>query len=35
LLIITYRPEFDPPWIGRPHVASLTINRLGGRESPQ
>ena len=20
LLIVTYRPEFDPPWIGRPHV---------------
>ena len=20
LLIITYRPEFEPPWIGRPHV---------------
>jgi predicted ATPase len=32
LLIITYRPEFEPPWIGRPHVTSLTINRLGRRE---
>ena len=32
LLIITYRPEFEPPWIGRPHVAALTINRLGQRE---
>ena len=30
LLIITYRPEFDPPWIGRPHVTALTLNRLGG-----
>jgi predicted ATPase len=20
LLIVTFRPEFDPPWIGRPHV---------------
>src|SRR5215472_19291503 len=20
LLIITYRPEFMPPWVGRPHV---------------
>ena len=20
LLIVTYRPEFDPPWIGRPYV---------------
>jgi class 3 adenylate cyclase/predicted ATPase len=32
LLIITYRPEFEPPWIGRPYVAALTINRLGDRE---
>jgi predicted ATPase/tRNA A37 threonylcarbamoyladenosine biosynthesis protein TsaE len=32
LLIITCRPEFDPPWIGRPRVTALTINRLGERE---
>ena len=32
LLIITYRPEFEPPWIGRPHVTALTLNRLGERE---
>ena len=32
LLIVTYRPEFDPPWIGRPHVTALTLNRLGNRE---
>ena len=32
LLIVTYRPEFNPPWIGRPYVAALTLNRLGGRE---
>jgi class 3 adenylate cyclase/tRNA A37 threonylcarbamoyladenosine biosynthesis protein TsaE len=32
LLIVTYRPEFEPPWIGRPHVAALSINRLGERE---
>ena len=29
LLIMTFRPEFDPPWIGSPHVTALTINRLG------
>jgi predicted ATPase len=29
LLIITFRPDFDPPWIGRPYVTALTINRLG------
>ena len=28
LLIVTYRPEFAPAWIGRPHVTVLTLNRL-------
>ncbi|WP_024514375.1 adenylate/guanylate cyclase domain-containing protein [Bradyrhizobium sp. Tv2a-2] len=28
LLIVTFRPEFDPPWIGQPRVTALTINRL-------
>jgi class 3 adenylate cyclase len=28
LLIVTFRPEFEPPWIGRPHVTALTLNRL-------
>ena len=32
LLIVTYRPEFEPPWIGQPHVTALTLNRLGERE---
>jgi class 3 adenylate cyclase/predicted ATPase len=32
LLIVTFRAEFDPPWIGRPHVTALTINRLTQRE---
>jgi tetratricopeptide (TPR) repeat protein len=32
LLVITYRPEFDPPWIGRPYVTTLNLNRLGERE---
>ena len=32
LLIITYRPEFEPPWVGRPDVTALTLNRLGQRE---
>jgi predicted ATPase len=32
LLIVTFRPEFEPPWIGRPHVTGLTINRLTRRE---
>jgi predicted ATPase len=32
LLIVTFRSEFDPPWIGRPQVTALTINRLALRE---
>ena len=28
LLIVTFRPEFEPPWIGRAHVTALTIGRL-------
>ena len=32
LLIVTFRPEFEPPWIGRPHVTALTLNRLGEGE---
>ena len=32
LLIVTFRPEFDPPWIGRPYVMALTINRLAQRD---
>ena len=29
LLIVTFRPEFNAPWVGQPHVTSLTLNRLG------
>jgi class 3 adenylate cyclase/predicted ATPase len=32
LLLVTFRPEFAPPWIGRPHVTALTINRLAQRD---
>ena len=32
LLLATFRPEFVPPWIGRPHVTSLTINRMAKRD---
>jgi predicted ATPase len=32
LLIVTYRPEFEPPWIGRSYVTTLNLNRLGERE---
>ena len=32
LLMVTYRPEFDPPWVGEPNVTALTLNRLPQRE---
>ena len=32
LLIVTFRPDFDAPWIGRPHVTFMVINRLGERD---
>ena len=28
LLIISFRPEFAPPWMGRPHVILLSLDRL-------
>jgi predicted ATPase len=28
LLIVTFRPEFKPPWIGRPHVTTRILNPL-------
>jgi class 3 adenylate cyclase len=31
LLAITFRPEFQPPWVGHSHVTSLALNRLGER----
>jgi class 3 adenylate cyclase/predicted ATPase len=32
LVIITFRPEFAPSWIGRPHVTMLNLNRLSPRQ---
>ena len=32
LLLVTFRPEFVAPWIGRPHVTALTLNRLAPRD---
>jgi predicted ATPase len=28
LALITFRPEFDPPWVGLPNVRTLTLGRL-------
>jgi predicted ATPase len=33
LLLVTFRPEFEAPWLGRPHVTALMINRLTEREA--
>jgi class 3 adenylate cyclase/tetratricopeptide (TPR) repeat protein len=32
LLIATFRPEFQPPWVGQAHVTMLSLSRLGPRE---
>jgi class 3 adenylate cyclase/predicted ATPase len=32
LLIVTFRPEFQPPWTGQPQVTLLTLNRLDRRD---
>src|SRR5262249_43969102 len=28
LLLVTFRPEFHAPWVGRPYVTTLIVNRL-------
>jgi predicted ATPase len=35
LLVMTFRPEFTPPWSGYAHVTSLTLSRLGQRQGAQ
>ena len=32
LLVVTARPEFQPPWLGQSHVTALHVNRLTHRE---
>ena len=32
LLVITFRPDYQPPWTGQPHVTMLTLNRLSQRD---
>ena len=32
LVILTFRPEFTPPWVGRPQVTLLSLNRLPRRQ---
>src|SRR5215831_6962882 len=33
LLLVTFRPEFEAPWVGRPYVAALIVNRLAEHEA--
>jgi predicted ATPase/class 3 adenylate cyclase len=33
LLIIAFRPDFTPPWSGRPHVTLMALNRLDRRDA--
>jgi len=32
LQIVTFRPEFQPPWTGQPQVTMLALNRLNRRD---
>jgi class 3 adenylate cyclase/predicted ATPase len=32
LLVATYRPEFQPPWVGQSQVTVIALNRLGRNE---
>jgi predicted ATPase len=32
LLVVTFRPEFQHAWSGRPQISILALNRLGGRD---
>jgi predicted ATPase len=32
LVIVTFRPEFQPPWTGQPQVTMLALNRLDRRD---
>ncbi|MGY4400806.1 AAA family ATPase [Bradyrhizobium sp. USDA 3315] len=33
LLLVTFRPEFEPSWFAQPHVTALVINRLAECEA--
>jgi tetratricopeptide (TPR) repeat protein len=32
LMVVTFRPEFQPAWVGQPHVTMLPLSRLGRRD---
>jgi class 3 adenylate cyclase/predicted ATPase len=33
LMVVTFRPEFRPPWASHAHATLLTLNRLGVRQA--
>ncbi|MBV9632719.1 MAG: AAA family ATPase [Xanthobacteraceae bacterium] len=33
LLVVTFRPDFQPTWVGLPHVTTLPLSRLSRRDS--
>src|SRR5262249_25892103 len=33
LLLINFRPEFSPPWLGMPHVTMLHLDRVNREQS--
>jgi class 3 adenylate cyclase/predicted ATPase len=33
LLLLTFRPEFLPPWVGQPYVTMLSLGRLNRRDT--
>jgi predicted ATPase len=35
LMIVTFRPEFTAPWVGRSYVTLLSLSRLGPRQSTE
>lgn len=32
LMVVTFRPDLQPTWVGQPHVTMLPLSRLGRRE---
>src|SRR5262249_56922435 len=35
LVLLTFRPDFSPPWMGRAHLTQVTLNRLPRRQSAE
>src|SRR5258708_39153773 len=33
LILVTFRPNYQVPWVGQPHVTLLALNRLTDRHS--